>query len=127
MPEVTREQLVDALQEFHLWITPERGQTTEATGLLGTVQNPGATADGLLLALRSNAAHQPDEDQVDAHVCCEHAGTDPELAAMAGIVRLAEAGTLDGHAVVRALYPLDGPALVRVLRWLLARFPADED
>lgn len=46
---------------------------------------------------------------------------------MAGIVALMEAGTLDGHAVIRALYPLDGRAVVRVLRWLLARFPADED
>jgi len=55
------------------------------------------------------------------------ATADPELAAMAGIVALMEAGTLDGHAVIRALYPLDGRALVRVLRWLLARFPADED
>lgn len=56
--EVTREQLVDALAEFHLWITPDRTQDTKATGVFGTVQNPGAMADGLLLALKANAAHE---------------------------------------------------------------------
>jgi len=123
--DITHAKLADALQEFHLWVTPGHHQNREAGGVFGTVQNPGAMADGLLLALRANAAHEPDGDVVDVHICCEHVPDDLELSVLVDLVRLMEAGTPDGHAVIRALYPLDGPALVRVLRWLLARFPAD--
>jgi hypothetical protein len=87
--EVTHEQLVEALQEFHLWVTPAR---TQSGGVLGTVQQPQAVADGLLLALRANAAHD-DRDVVDAHIHCDHVLTsraDSELAAADQVVRLLE-------------------------------------
>lgn len=82
--EITRDQLVDALQEFHLWITPDPAHKDVGRRcVVGTVQDPESMADGLLLALRANAAHG---DVVDAHVCCEHAGVgDRELLAMAAL------------------------------------------
>ena len=65
MPEISREQLVDALQGFHLWVTPDpdykQGRLSAAC-VVGTVQDPESMADGLLLALRANAAHAADGD-----------------------------------------------------------------
>lgn len=117
--EFTGKQLAGVLEEFSLTVRDEYGQATH-----GVVMLPGQVAKAIIAQLSANAAH---EGVVDAHICCEHVPDDRELAAMAAILRLMEAHPFDPHAVIRALYPLDGPALPRVLRWFLARFPDPAD
>lgn len=120
MPEVTREQLVDALQEFHLWITSDRKIDPTGRSVFGTVQDPESFADGLLLALRANTAHEA--DGVAPGGCCGHADADPELTAIAVITGQLEslAGT-SGAGIASA---------TRVLAYTASRYGhvlADED
>lgn len=56
--DVTREQLRGALEEFHLWLTPDRTQIVEASKVFGTVHDPELVADSLLSQLSANAAHK---------------------------------------------------------------------
>lgn len=128
---IGRARLAEQLDGFYLTVMPDSGPAVN-----GQVDNPGAVA---ALVFKEHAAAvkrgdreepsrpEPDDDVVDAHICCEHIAEDPEVSAMARIVRLMETNPLDGHAVIRALYPLSGPALPRVLRWFLARFPDPGD
>ena len=67
------------------------------------------------------------DDVVEAHVCCEHVPDDQELSAMAEVIRQMGRVEIDPYAVVRALYPLNGHELHRVLRWFLARYPGVTD
>lgn len=121
---VTESQLAGVLERFY--VTVESGGGDGRGNLLtarGPVADADETAEALFAALsRMAALRVPPGTVVDAHICCDHAD-DRELSAMADIKRLMEAAPADGHAVIRALYPLDGPAMLRVVRWLLARFP----
>lgn len=114
--DVTRERLADALQSFYLDVN------CQGAIKHGHIIDADAAAGALIAQLSANAAHEQD-DVVDAHICCEHVPDDRELSAMADIVRLMGQAEVEPYAVIRALYPLDGHQLHRVLRWLLARFP----
>jgi hypothetical protein len=119
--EVTRDQLAKALD--HQWVYAKNREGTHHAQI--------DASHSLVSELWGKLADQQPEpepgDVVDAHICCEHIAEDPEVSAMARILRLMEARPFDPHAVIRALYPLDGPALPRVLRWFLARFPDPGD
>jgi hypothetical protein len=118
--EITREQLVDALQEFHLWVTPDPAyKDVGRRCVVGTVQDPESMADGLLLALRANAAHE-DDDVVDAHICCEHAADGPYVTRASYELRMVDqiVALLDhrGQRVTR-----------RVLRWVWDYLTDDDE
>lgn len=122
---VTEASLASALEGFYLDIRPPR----ETMTIHGQVADADALAASLFATLSRMAALREPEpgDVVDAHICCEHVPDDRELSAMADIVRLMGRPEVEPYAVIRALYPLDGHQLHRVLRWLLARFPAPAD
>ena len=99
---VTREQLARALEDFRLPVF-YHGETLNGASV--------ADADGVAQALyaalgRMAALREPDADVVEAHVCCEHADTDPELAAMAALL-----------PAVPLLQRLGYDARVRLLEW----------
>lgn len=121
--EITRDELAAFLAKLRVGIEQREEWKMGPTARLG---RPEAVADVIASHSRGLRLCEASDDVVDAHICCEHVPDDLELSAMAGITRLMGAETPDGHAVIRALYPLDGPALVRVTRWLLARFPAEQ-
>lgn len=115
--EITQGELAARLEGFHLTVRC-------ATGIAnGMIDDPQAVAR---LIVAEVAAARARDGVVDAHICCEHVSEDPELSAMAEILRLMREPALDGRAVIRALYPLDGHTVHHVLRWFLARFPAGQ-
>lgn len=119
--DVTEASLASALEGFYLEIRPDGRRDA----IHGQVADADALAASVFATLSRMAALREPEpgDVVDAHICCEHVPDDRELSAMADIVRLMGRAEVEPYAVVRALYPLDGQQLHRVLRWLLARFP----
>jgi hypothetical protein len=121
--EVTESQLASAFEGFCLTVTNVSiGAAIGPEFVRAQVADADVTAEALFAALAWMAALR--EPVIDAHVCCEHVPDDCEVSAMADIVRLMGAEQPDAHAVIGALYQLNGPELARVLRWFLARFPA---
>jgi hypothetical protein len=116
--EITQRELAARLEGFRLTVRSDSGPAN------GAVDDPQAVAQVLFSEL---AAAQARDGVLDAHIHCDCVPEDLELSVMAHILALMREPALDGHAVIRALYPLGGPALCRVLRWFTARFPAGPD
>lgn len=79
------------------------------------VPNPRDVAAYIVGTIGKPLGAEPEDrgDLVDAHICCEHAGTaDPELTAMA--------------AILAAMVPLDSLSIRRVMRWAWSRYLHDE-
>jgi hypothetical protein len=108
--KVTRERVVAALQEFHLWIRPDHTQNIEASGVFGAVKDPELVADALLSQVSANAAHEA------------ALGIDAELSAIIRI--LAELDALAGESGAGV------DSANRVLTYIAGRYGyvlADED
>lgn len=102
--DVTEEELSNALSRTRLGIE----QVEEwKLGPTAVPSRPDDLANALLMKIRTAR-----DDVVDAHICCEHAGTgDRELLAMA--------------AVLQALAPLRPDECSRVLDWARRRFAVE--
>lgn len=108
---IGRARLAERLDGFYLTVMPDSGPAVN-----GQVDDPGAVAALVFkehaAAVRRGGRPEPDDDVVDAHICCEHAGTgDRELLAMA--------------AVLQALAPLRPDECSRVLDWARRRFAVE--
>jgi hypothetical protein len=120
VPDITREQLARALDGFTVWVVPDERQTT------GTVFSGKVTAaQGAAARLFDVIADTAEADGVvDAHICCEHAGTDPDvtLADIAGSHADAELALM--AAILHGMEQLDRDARQRVRAWVDERFAA---
>jgi hypothetical protein len=85
--EVTREQLSAAFARPSVRIAIDRLSARDGDDYTeGHVRYPQVAADMIISALKETGPWADDRDVVDAHVCCEHAGTDREISAMAALL-----------------------------------------
>ena len=100
--DVTEASLASALEGFTLI-----GRLLEGRGHVTVeVDDADAFAAALFATLARMAALHGNSDVVEAHVCCEHADADPELAAMAALL-----------PAVPLLQRLGYDARARVIEW----------
>lgn len=123
--EVNREQLAAALAKCRITIEDPEVSASVRGGpdgwqplwAKGAPRDPAELADALCMLLEIEA-ERPDDDVVDAHICCEHADAgsvrhiidtaDPELTAMA--------------KVIAAMDPLDHRTRQRIRMWVDERW-----
>jgi hypothetical protein len=120
VPDITREQLAKALDGFMLWVVPDEGQTTDGT-FAGKVTAARGAASRLLDVIADTAEA---DGVVDAHICCDHAGTDPDvtLADIAGSHADTELALM--AAILHGMEQLDRDARQRIRNWVDERFVA---